>query len=52
VSESEDFLERFPELRIEDGVDHRVDAAVHVAEPGVDFMNQFPPKFMTKDLSG
>lgn len=29
-----DFFERLPELRIEDGVDDRVDEAVHVAEPG------------------
>lgn len=29
-----DLLERLAELRIEDGVDDRVDEAVHVAEPG------------------
>lgn len=28
-----DLLERFAELRIEDGVDHRIDEAVHVAQP-------------------
>lgn len=29
-----DFFERLPELRVEDGVDDRVDEAVHVPEPG------------------
>ena len=36
VPESENFLERFPEFRIEDCVDDRVDAAVDVSEPGGD----------------
>ena len=33
MSEPKDLLESFPELRIEDGVDDRVDAAVDVPEP-------------------
>ena len=33
MPKSENFLECFPELRVEDGVDDRVDAAVDVAEP-------------------
>ena len=33
MSHAEYLLEGLPELRVEDGVDERVDAAVEVAEP-------------------
>ena len=33
VSHAEYLLEGLPELRVEDGVDERVDAAVEVAQP-------------------
>ena len=33
MSHSENLLEGLPELRVEDGVDERVDATVDVAQP-------------------
>ncbi len=36
MSQPQDPLEGLPELRVEDGVDERVDAAVDVSEPGGD----------------
>ena len=36
MSKTENLLEGFPELGVEDGIDDRVDAAVDIAEPGGD----------------